>query len=274
MTVFEKNIISIYGLQGRKWLDNLTNLVGTLSEQWHLSSLIPIKNLTHNYVLLGLQNSKPICLKIGVKRCNIEKERMALQAYKNYGGVNVLAHQDSALLLEGLNPGTPLGTNLMNRKSDIHIICKIVQNLHVAKIPGQHNFPHVLSLLNQINYSSAIPYHYLTKAKKIIATINKIQTREILLHGDLHPDNILKNKQNWKVIDPRGIIGYPINELWAFIIEPLQDTFLVADYFNYDIILVREWYFVHLILNAYWAAQDNLNPSIFLKCADIISNVI
>ena len=50
------------------------------------------------------------------------------------------------------------------------------------------------------------------------------------------------------VIDPKGVIGYPINEVWAFIIDIEKDTEFIANYFKFNLQEVRNWYFIQLIL--------------------------
>jgi len=37
----------------------------------------------------------------------------------------------------------------------------------------------------------------------------KISALPVLLHGDLHQDNILSHGDDWLVIDPKGVIGFP-----------------------------------------------------------------
>jgi streptomycin 6-kinase len=41
----------------------------------------------------------------------------------------------------------------------------------------------------------------------------KMSALPVLLHGDLHQDNILSQGDDWLVIDPKGVIGFPINEI-------------------------------------------------------------
>ena len=90
---------------------------------------------------------------------------------------------------------------------------------------------------------------------------------QILLHGDLHHDNILKHEEGWLIIDPKGVIGYPINEVWAYVMDMEKDTKFIAEFFNYNLNTVRHWYFVHLILASCWCLEDNLNPDKFLNLA-------
>lgn len=45
----------------------------------------------------------------------------------------------------------------------------------------------------------------------------------MLLHRDLHHDNILKHGNEWKVIDPKEVIGDPVYEVAAFIRNPMPE---------------------------------------------------
>ena len=63
------------------------------------------------------------------------------------------------------------------------------------------------------------------------------------------------------------MIGYPINEVWAFVMEIESDTKFIAEFFNYDLEMVRYWYFIHLIVAACWCLENNLAPDKFLDLA-------
>lgn len=45
-----------------------------------------------------------------------------------------------------------------------------------------------------------------------------------LLHGDLHHDNILKDEMgNYRIIDPKGVVGPPIFDIPRFVLNELDD---------------------------------------------------
>lgn len=67
--------------------------------------------------------------------------------------------------------------------------------------------------------------------------------------------------------NPKGVIGYPINEIWAFIADMEKDTQYVANFFDFDLQEVRQWYFVHLILAACYNIEDKVVPNRFLYLA-------
>ena len=76
------------------------------------------------------------------------------------------------------------------------------------------------------------------------------------------------------MIDPKGVIGFPINEVWACVENPNHDLRYISENFGYPFNDVVKWYYVHLILASCWQAEDNLDPTLFLKLAYSISSLI
>jgi streptomycin 6-kinase len=126
-----------------------------------------------------------------------------------------------------------------------------MKQLHQAPLRQKGNFSHIKDLMQALDRDWPVPKEYLEKArilknKLLLSSTN----RPILLHGDLHHGNILENDKAFVVIDPKGVIGYPINEVWAFLRDPINDIEYVSNYFGFDRKEVKQWYFVHLILTA------------------------
>ena len=94
-----------------------------------------------------------------------------------------------------------------------------------------------------------------------------------MLHGDLHHDNILQNGDGWLVIDPKGVIGSPINEIWAFIIDIERDVPFIARYFDFKMQDVLDWYFIHIVLAICWNLEDNVNSDLFLNLLQKLINM-
>jgi streptomycin 6-kinase len=90
----------------------------------------------------------------------------------------------------------------------------------------------------------------------------------VLLHGDLHQENILANGEDWAVIDPKGVIGAPIHEIWALVEDPKNDLVLLSKTFDLPFDEVVKWYYVRLVLAACWRVEDGLDPKLFLDLAD------
>jgi streptomycin 6-kinase len=272
MSTFKQNILNIYGTTGQEWLNQLPKLVQHLEQAWDLTNLKPIESMTYNYVLSGFQKEKPIILKLSLDAERLYKETNALKIFSGYGAVSILNSCTHALLLEQLIPGHSLKTYLPERKDEARLLmCQGMQKLHQASLPlnSKPSFPVISDLLKTLDKEWAIPIEYLVKARFLKDKLLNSSQSYILLHWDLHHDNILQRNNEWIVIDPQGVIGPPISESWAFIIDPVLDTEYVANYFNYTIENVREWYFVRLVLAICWNLEDRLDPEHFLHLAKI-----
>lgn len=57
MKELEKNIINLYGEQGKQWLTSLSELTARIAIAHGLSHLNPVNNLSYNYVLSGLRGN-------------------------------------------------------------------------------------------------------------------------------------------------------------------------------------------------------------------------
>lgn len=268
MNPFHANIISIYREKGKAWLNTLPELVATISSRLDLRDLKEVTNLTYNYVLSGFQGDSPIILKLGPDREGLVRESFALKCFSGYGAVHVLAEDNGMLLLERSAPGTSLKSYFPNREHEsIEIACNVMKKLHQANIPTTHNFPHIKDWLADLDKDWNIPNHYLQKARKLRDQLLQTSGADVLLHGDLHHDNILQNGKDWVVIDPKGVMGSSMNEIWAFVMDIEHDIPCIAQYFNFNVQDVFDWYFVHLVLAACWNLEDHMDASLFLELA-------
>ncbi|AIL13543.1 kinase [Candidatus Paracaedimonas acanthamoebae] len=271
MNTFEQNIISIYGSRGQKWLRQLPTLVQQIAQAWDLNNLRPIETMTYNYVLSGFQKEKPVVLKLSLDEERLYKETAILKIFKNYGAVRVLNSDTHTLLLEQLIPGYSLKTYLPERKDEARLVmCQIMGRLHQAPLSQNSKtlFPSISDLLKILDKEWNIPTEYLVKARFLKDKLLNYSQSYVLLHWDLHHDNILLQDKEWVVIDPQGVIGPPVSETWAFIVDPASDTEYIASYFNYSLENVRQWYFVRLILAICWNLEDHLDPEHFLQLAE------
>jgi len=230
MTTFQSNIISIYGEKGKIWLNELPQLVSATSSKLDLRDLKEVTNLTYNYGLSGFQGDNPIILKASLDSEGLAREAFALKCFAGCGDVKVLAEDEGMLLLERAVPGTSLKSYFPDQEQEsIEIVCGVMKKLHQASIPAAHNFPHIKDWLTALDKDWPIPDGYLQKARKLRDELLQTSKPDVLLHGDLHHDNILQNGDDWLVIDPKGVIGEPAYEVAAFILNPIPELLNHAD---------------------------------------------
>jgi streptomycin 6-kinase len=258
MKQFAENIVAIYGKRGEQWLKDLPAIVKQLEGVWDLSDLKAYEDLSHNYVMHGYQGAEPVVLKLGL---DLENEATALRAFGGSGMVALLDHEENALLLQRAEPGSSLKGDC----AAIEIACKLMERLHQAPLPEEGVFPLITHWFELLEYVWPIPREFLQMARRFRNELLPKIDRVVLLHGDLHQGNILANGGEWLAIDPKGVIGAPINEVWAFIEDLECDLMYVSVHFNFELGDVMEWYFVHLVLAACWRMENGLSPNYFLS---------
>ena len=278
MKTFEQNIINLYGEKSRQWLGHLPNHVAQLANTYGLSNLKAVNNLSYNYVLSGFQGAQPIILKLGLDIDGFKREAAALMGFSGFGVVEILSENNGLLLLECAVPGISLKSYFPeNDYQAINITANVIKRLHKAPIPNTHAFPHVKDWLEALDGDLEIPLQTLQKSREIRDQLLQTSEPDVLLHGDLHHDNILQNGDEWLVIDPKGVIGEPAYEVAAFIRNPIPELLNHADAPNiihnrvtrFAELLelpsqrILDWCFVQAVLSWVWAIEDGCDTSYF-----------
>lgn len=269
--MFESNIINIYGKTGQQWLDDLPKLITQVEATYGLSNLKPVDNLSYNYVLTGFQDSKAIILKLGLDVDGFKREAAALMAFAGFGAVEVLIENNGLLLLECAVPGVSLKSYFPENDDEaINITTNVIKRLHQVPIPSPHPFPHVKDWLAVLDSDLKIPAQTLQKARELRDQLLKTAASDVLLHGDLHHDNILQNGNDWVVIDPKGVIGESAYEVAAFIRNPMPELLThddapniihnritrLAGLLELPSQRILDWCFVQAVLSWVWAIED------------------
>lgn len=283
--MFHSNVINIYGEKGKAWLDELPQLVSAIASRLDLRDLKEVTNLSYNYVLSGFHGDNPIILKAGLDNAGLKREAFALKCFAGDGVVKVLAEDEGLLLLERAVPGTSLKSYFPDREQEsIEIACNVMKKLHQANIPSAHNSPHIKDWLTALDKDWNIPDGYLKKAIELRDQLLKTADPDVLIHGDLHHDNILQNGDDWVVIDPKGVIGEPSYEVAAFIRNPIPELLHQADSPNiihnrvtrFSELLelpsqrILDWCFVQAVLSWVWALEDGCDTGYWEQIATII----
>lgn len=286
MNTLKKNIIAQYGKAGKEWLSQIPNFVQTYSKKWNLTHLEQATNLSYNYIEMGLKNNHHIVLKFSINTLSLEREAKALQIFAGFGAVNVLEHEPGALLLERALPGTSLKKFFPQKDLDaVKIVSTVIKKLHQAPIPANNSFHHIKDWLALLDKEWDIPPKYLNKARALKNSLLQTSGSEVLLHADLHHDNILKNSNEWVVIDPKGVLGDPAYEPAAFIRNPIPELLLYQDAHNFirnrietfsqkleiDAHRIHSWCFVQAVLAWIWALEDNTDPMYFRSLTELFN---
>jgi len=302
--VFVRNITGAFPERGAGWLATLPDLLARYAERWQLRLGEPFP-LTYNYVVAATRaDGQPAVLKLGpppvpgVAPSDYGHEFPALRAAAGHGMVTLLEYdQDGgAALLARIRPGTPLTELVLSGRDEqaTAIAVAVMRRIHAVPA-GAHPFP-TLSAWGgayQRGCPPGIPYDVFDRGARLYRELLADAAPAVLLHGDLHHDNILRGptcssesgeSDGWWAIDPKGVLGEPAYEAAALLRNPypgllhLDDPARVvrrrvdqlAEGLDVPRERIRAWGYAQTVLAAVWDAEDGHQPGDTLLRADLM----
>lgn len=296
MPLFETNIINIHGDEGRIWLGQLPEIINNITRKYNLSYLKPLENLSYNYVLAGMIGDKQIVLKLSPDILGLKKEFETLEYFNGHGAIKPLFQEDGALILERALPGISLKSYFPNKDDEaIEIVCTVMKKLH-SITQNQPNLSHaefisasfinkkkILNNLDNHNFQ-----HHFNKAQIILNNLLETSGPAILLHGDLHHDNIISHNGDLLAIDPKGVWAEATYEVAAFIRNPIPELlaydnaieiitsrislFAKKLYLSED--RIKAWSYVQAMQAWIWALEDNSDTDYFKRLTKMFEGMI
>ena len=198
-----------------EWRERLPRLVQECAEQWSLGVGEPYVPGAGGFTAPAeLTDGRPAVLKVVLPHRESEHEADALAAWDGNGAVRLLARDDDrfAFVIERCEPGTPLATAGADRALDV-----LVEALPRLWIQGGDPF-HTLAD-EAAWWASYLPGQWkrvgppferalLDAAMDALQTLPGTQGELVLLHQDLHGENVLAaQREPWLVIDPKPLLG-------------------------------------------------------------------
>ena len=242
MKALAQNTNAIYGDNGRAWLAGLPPFLSEKEKRLNIKICKPFQNLTFHYVAHATTTDGIACVfKCGIPNDELSSEINALKYFNGQGAAKLLSANEEAgwLLLEKCSPGIPITT--LDDDKATRIAIQTMQALWQPVLGSHaHGFKHINDWLQGLHRAqkieSKIPKdlikHAITISKELLSSLGEL----VLLHGDLHHDNILSAARSpYLIIDPKGIIG----ELRGFDGKGLL-----------------MWSFVQAVLAAWWHVED------------------
>ena len=296
---FARDMIALGGEEGRAWIERLPAILAACEQRWGLTIGLPF-DLSYNYVAPAVRSDgTPVV----VKAClpNGETEQVeALRLFDGHGTVRLLEYDqgDEVMLLERLQPGTLLSTVKDDEKAT-SIAASVMRQMWRPP-PQAHAFPAVsdwgkgLMRLRQ-HYGGGcgpFPPALLEEAERLFAELNASMADPVLLHGDLHHENILAaEREPWLAIDPKGLVGEPAYETGALLRNQLSVVFQdplpvrvmarrveqLAGELGLDRARVRGWGLAQAVLSMWWTIEDFGHLGDYdmetLACAELLAAI-
>ncbi|MCH7800426.1 MAG: phosphotransferase [Chloroflexi bacterium] len=287
---FEQKIIEVHGERGRDWLIRLPEIVSQCARRWSLTVMPPFEPLSYNYVAPALrEDGMPAVLKLGVPNPELVTEIEALRAFRGDGIVRLLESDTDlgALLLERLEPGATL-LSVEDDEEATSIAAGVMRQLW-KPAPQDHPFPTAerwslgFERLRKTfdGGTGPFPSALVERAEGLFSELLGSMGEPVLIHGDLHHENILSNSDNssdqngergpWLAIDPKGLVAEREYEVGALLRNPmprLLDTphpervtarrvARLSEELGFDRERIVGWGLSQAVLSAWWSYEDH-----------------
>lgn len=279
---FAGRMLALYGDDGARWLELLPRIIAECTEHWSLSIGPACMHLSFNYVTTARRaDGSGAILKVGFPTRELWTEVEALRLFNGDGMTRLLdvSLEHGALLLERLEPGLPLSSLAIDDDERATEIAGQVMRGLWRPVPEEHHLPTMGDWVNGLQRlrsqfqggSGPLPTLLIEQAEALAADLLSSAPPPVLLHGDLHHDNILSaQRRPWLAIDPKGVIGEPTFEIGALLYNPLPRIATVAvlerilahriDQLAEQLGLERQrvhgWGLVRAVLSAWWSIED------------------
>lgn len=296
---FKKKVIALAGEAGERWLVDLPNIVSKYEFEWNIKAQ-PSFPLSYNYVCpaAALEN-RPVVLKISFPgNKEFVTEIAALKTFNKEVSVQILREDllGGAVLLERAMPGLNL-SKVEPDELQVHLAAQVIGQLHteldqnsLALFPTLADWAKVFDRYKE-KYSindGPIPKEFFDLGEGIFKEFLQDKKEQVVLHGDLHSDNIISSERGWLVIDPKGVIGEKEFELGAYLRNPYYDFLKGCDYkkieaarisqfaeeLGFEKERIRGWALVCAIISLLWFLEDEGTVNeIYLRNAELIRNL-
>lgn len=289
-----------WGAGADSWLQRLPELIAHLCRRWEVELDAPFTSgYGVYYVAPGRRaDGTAVVLKAAFPNPESVAEIRSLQLCAGDGAVELLEVDDAetVMLQRRLLPGT-----MLTEVADDAEACRIgagAMRRYRRPIPPNPPFPTteewwgraVTKHRRLYGGAGPIPARYFDEADRLFSTLHATASTPVVLHGDLHHENILADGDGWTVIDPHGVMGEPAYEVGSFLRNPLRlwrsgdqralvarRVRLFAELLQFEERRIAEWSAAQSVLACVWSADDGsgLPPDgDWLRCIETMFAVL
>jgi streptomycin 6-kinase len=205
----------------------------------------------------------------------VQAQAAALAAWNGDGAARLLRFDATrgALLLERLVPGTPLATLCAEGRDDAAtgVLAGLMQRLHRPAPPDAlfadaHGWIRAIEACGDPRLDPRLR----DRALALYRDLNASARPPMLLHGDLHHLNVLRDGGTWRAIDPFGAVGEPEFDTGTLLTNPVswlpqqhdlaaiqaRRVALLAERLGVERPRIAGWGFVVGVLKMVWDFED------------------
>jgi len=257
---------------GADFFDKVLAGLDRYAALWCLSDFEQIDYYSANCLFACVSAKHGLCI-LKISRPHSKETVTEYNMLKDFNGNGLCRVYEAdvvngVLLIERITPGTQLRDEPdLNRRLDV--FCQLFRKLHKpptdkTKYPTYMDWVSRIAayLRNRTDFKDLS--EKMTKAEEICCSLWKRYTGEMLLHGDLHHDNILKGENEYFIIDPKGVIGDAVFDIPRFMLN--EDDLYEDDKFAYVVQILAEnlgipkqdirlLFYVEMCMGNSWSAE-------------------
>ncbi len=200
--------------QARSWLKTVPRLLDECASRWGLVIGEVYAGSSVSWTCRVTREGEPVVLKLQWPHHECEHEADALRAWNGLGAVRLIEFDPDrhALLLEACRPGHHLST-----RPHREALQAFVDLLPKLWIPADRPFKHLDD--EAAGWRRQMPTEYERAGRPFepelldgaLAALDRVaptQAEQVLVHQDLHADNVLlRHPGEWVAIDPKPLVG-------------------------------------------------------------------
>lgn len=235
-----RRMVGRFGPWVEEWCDALPAQLDRLTREWGLKIESSLSSGQTSCVLFCRRSvTYPAVLKISPERDLTLNEAAALAAWQRSARLPRLFETDAqtgALLMEAIRPGTALDRDLAPTYLDeiVDLVAELGESPGEAVIadftPLIERVEFIFSLyrrrLRETGLDSVISLELLDDSLEKARQLANTTGRQVLVHGDLHPANVLcgGKERGLVAIDPRACRGDPAFDLIDWTLAGVTDS--------------------------------------------------
>lgn len=285
------------GDDGAQWLQRIPDIIAKYEKLWSVKVALPF-TLSYNYVAPAVRaDGSQAVVKIGYpKDREFQTEIEALTVFNGVGAEKLLEvdKEDAVILIERVTPGLPL-SSIKDDENATRIMAFVMKKLR-KPAPGKNNFISIREWTKDLfqvrdwykGTTGPFPEELINKAQEWFDYLIESQEEPVLVHGDLHHDNILSSdRDGWLAIDPKGILAEPCYEVAAMIRNPYEKLRLITDLkpllykrililsheLKFDARRIHQWCLAQTVLSAVWNTDGYKGGEHALRIAQALNEL-
>jgi streptomycin 6-kinase len=285
-----ENIVNRFG---KDFYEKVLRDIKTYADKWNLTSFQFIPSYSANLVFKCYSESlRCVVLKIGNPSSReIITEFNTLREYNGRRFCKVFSSdiESGVILEECIHPGNTL-RNEGSLDKRLTVFSSLYKGLHIKPIKAEIYPTYIEWVCRITEYMSKRQdckelYLHMKKARDICISVSSLYSKKMLLHGDFHHNNILLGSDGeYKIIDPKGVIGDPVFDVPRFILNEFGDEITTELYkkindiicilekeLNIPNCILRQCLYVETAMGICWCVEDGSSPEEYERLINIVA---